>query len=564
MALHTVTPVIVEDEKIDIEHVEDAKVDNDFDPDLVIKSPFEDLSFFVTLKTFKKATFLALLAAFSAAADGYQIAMTGSIIANKGFIKTYGTAYNSAGELILDANVLAAWGGVQSAGQGFGMLSMHFIADKFGRKWAFYGLWLALVVGVTCETVGRHWQVWLVAKLASGYGVGSVQFLTGTYITEIVPSRTRGFILIFYSIWYAIGQLFASAALKVLADQQPYNFLDLIYTEWAMIGIMIMVYLYLPESPWWCANHDKHDRGRAIVERLNGGIEGYDVDFHYSLIKKTVDNEKAQKRAALGADRGVLKGLWDCREVFTGANGFRTLVAFYPAAIQQMSGLAVLSNYSSYFAQVAGFSDPFVFSLLLAIVGIIITILICLTTDFIGRRAIFLGAVVVTWCMLIIVGGMGLIKNPSHGTNQLVLFFSLVWRMSSTCLGTLGWSYVAETGSGRLRAITAGVSAAGGVAIGTLFSTTVPYMLNANYANWGLKTCFFFAGVSAPMCVAAFFIMPDTSKRTPAELDEMFQRKIKPWRFRSYVSDAQKALQAEKERTGETDAVTLQNATNRR
>lgn len=49
--------------------------------------------------------------------------------------------------------------------------------------------------------------------------------------------------------------------------------------------------------------------------------------------------------------------------------------------------------------------------------------------------------------------------------------------MSSTCLGTLGWSYVAETGSGRLRAITAGVSAAGGVAIGTLFSTTVPYMV---------------------------------------------------------------------------------------
>lgn len=76
-----------------------------------------------------------------------------------------------------------------------------------------------------------------------------------------------------------------------------------------------------PRTVGWCANHDKHDRGRAIVERLNGGIEGYDVDFHYSLIKKTVDNEKAQKRAALGADRGVLKGLWDCREVFTGANG---------------------------------------------------------------------------------------------------------------------------------------------------------------------------------------------------------------------------------------------------
>jgi hypothetical protein len=42
----------------------------------------------------------------------------------------------------------------------------------------------------------------------------------------------------------------------------------------------------------------------------------------------------------------------------------------------------------------------------------------------------------------------------------------------------------------------------------------------------GLKTCFFFAGISFPLCVASFFVMPDTSKRTPAELDEMFEKKI--------------------------------------
>jgi hypothetical protein len=51
--------------------------------------------------------------------------MTGSIIANQGFIKTYGTAHDSTGKQILDANVLASWGGIQSMGQGLGMLSMH-------------------------------------------------------------------------------------------------------------------------------------------------------------------------------------------------------------------------------------------------------------------------------------------------------------------------------------------------------------------------------------------------------------------------------------------------------
>lgn len=52
--------------------------------------------------------------------------MTGSIIANKGFIRTFATAISvKDGSRILDANVLAAWGGIQSLGQGSGMLSMH-------------------------------------------------------------------------------------------------------------------------------------------------------------------------------------------------------------------------------------------------------------------------------------------------------------------------------------------------------------------------------------------------------------------------------------------------------
>lgn len=50
--------------------------------------------------------------------------MTGSIIANKGFIAQFGTQM-SKGSLILSAQVLAIWGGVQSLGQGMGMLSTH-------------------------------------------------------------------------------------------------------------------------------------------------------------------------------------------------------------------------------------------------------------------------------------------------------------------------------------------------------------------------------------------------------------------------------------------------------
>lgn len=144
------------------------------------------------------------------------------------------------------------------------------------------------------------------------------------------------------------------------------------------------------------------------------------------------------------------------------------------------------------------------FTVLLALVAILITILAAVATDFIGRRVLFIGATLVIWCCLMIIGGIGLLKTRSHSINQLTVsvpgtklllttqvFFSLVWRMGSTILGDLGWTYVAETGSMRLRAKTAGFSAAGGVCFGLIFSTTVPYMINEKYANWGLKTCFF-------------------------------------------------------------------------
>ena len=120
----------------------------------------------------------------------------------------------------------------------------------------------------------------------------------------------------------------------------------------------------------------------------------------------------------------------------------------------------------------------------LRLVAIACTFIEAALIDVIGRRNLFLIGSVGVWTMCMVVGGMGLAPNRSNSVNQLVLFFSLLWRMASTLLGNLGWSFVAETGSSRLRAKTAGIAAAGGVCIGLVFNTSAPYMLQANHANW--------------------------------------------------------------------------------
>ena len=116
---------------------------------------------------------------------------------------------------------------------------------------------------------------------------------------------------------------------------------------------MAIIYLVIPESPFWCAARGQHDRGRAIVNRLNGGIPGYDVDFHYGLLRQTVELEQKRSKEMTGGEESFWQTIKNTKEIFIGVNGRRTLIAFMPAAVQQLTGLAVLSSYSSYFAQVS-------------------------------------------------------------------------------------------------------------------------------------------------------------------------------------------------------------------
>jgi hypothetical protein len=240
---------------------------------------------------------------------------------------------------------------------------------------------------------------------------------------------------------------------------------------------MLVVYLYIPESPWWCANRDQHERGRAVLSRLNGGIKGYDVDFHYGLIKKTVGLEREAAAQLHGPSKGFWHDVWSLRELFIGVNGvsfgilhmperrkltvaqFRTLVAFFPPATQQISGLAVVSLEAPACLRVCVGTDysplaavqlrfllrpsrwlcrsvhvyrPLVVSrstigrdlqlkTLPSLVSIGSTIVAFFMTDFVGRRATFLFGVVGTWSCLMIVGGLGLIKTPSLADNKLTV-----------------------------------------------------------------------------------------------------------------------------------------------
>ncbi len=98
---------------------------------------------------------------------------------------------------------------------------------------------------------------------------------------------------------------------------------------------------------------------------MNGGVDGYDVEVEYAIIRNTIMEERRQ-RAELGIDdqsfKSLIRSYIAC---FQGPNARRTLGAALPACAQQLTGLSFLSTYASLFFKQSGFSNAFLVTTIL-------------------------------------------------------------------------------------------------------------------------------------------------------------------------------------------------------
>lgn len=112
----------------------------------------------------------------------------------------------------------------------------------------------------------------------------------------------------------------------------------------------------------------------------------------------------------------------------------------------------------------------------------------------------------------------------------------------------MGYIYVAETATTRLRAKTTGIAIFGIQGMATVYVYIAPIMLNSpalgmsntgknrfNFANHHdtntMRSVFFWVGTGTLIYILVWFLVPETKGRSFAELDELFERRIPPWKF---------------------------------
>jgi Na+/melibiose symporter-like transporter len=201
----------------------------------------------------------------------------------------------------------------------------------------------------------------------------------------------------------------------------PDQYLTPIYTQWAQIGLMFIIYLILPETPAWCVSRGKDERAKQELKKIYWGVKDFDLEHQYQVVCLTLEHERAvaaeQRRESWYA-------------IFRGTNGRRTLVALWTLLTQQFIGLTLFSTFGTYFFQQAGIPDPFKIRCITSGINIAASLVIIPSADYFGRRNLACGSATIMWLSCLAIGILG-VSPQVPATQILFVFFNCLWSKST-------------------------------------------------------------------------------------------------------------------------------------
>jgi len=133
---------------------------------------------------------------------------------------------------------------------------------------------------------------------------------------------------------------------------------------------------------------------------------------------------------------------------------------------------------------------------------------------------------------LFTMGALGTRKNPSRAIKSGIVSMVSVFG-AGFAIGWAPLSHVvaAEIPTQHLRDMTYALGAVFNIAIQFAVSFSIPYLLNAPYANLGSKVGFIFGATAFCAMLFSWFCIPECGGKTLEEIDELFLEGVPIKRF---------------------------------
>lgn len=479
-------------------------------------------------RIYRKGALCAALVSLTIIMRLYDIVVINSFFALPAFRDRFGYEVPGHGNQI-PAQWQVALGNASLVGQVIGAFAVPYPMEWIGRR---NTLAISLVLQ-TCLVFMQFFapslDVLTASEYLAGVVLGGYQVLIPTYSAELVPTVLRPYLAAYINCCYNIGGLLLAGITKGFStwtSEWGYKIPFAVQWVWPVI-ILPLLFLFVPESPWWLASKDRVEDASRALSRLSSPSEKVDLSKTMALMQKTIMYEKKTEESAT---------IWQC---FKGSSRRRSEIVIMIFFVQDFAGSVLSSTY--FFEQLnLSTAQSFDISIGLSALSMVCAFVASVTLRYFGRRRVYISGISIIVVINFVIGFLCLAPNywtdGSYSWAQvgLAALSSVVFQLS---IGPLCYSILAEVPSARLRSKSVGLSISTDALCGIVTSTIQPYLLNPGEANLGAKTNFVWGGMSILSVLWCYFRLPETKNRTVEELDYMFEHQIPTRQFKNYKID---------------------------
>ncbi|KAI1858801.1 uncharacterized protein JN550_012455 [Neoarthrinium moseri] len=484
------------------------------------------------LRMYPKAIFFSFIISLSLVMEGYDTWLLGSFFGYPVFQEKFGEPVGD-GTYQLTASWQSGLQAGMQVGEIAGLWAAGIIADRYGYKKAMLGSLVLMTLAVLVLFFAQNLAMLLVGEILCGLPWGAFQMLATAYAADVSPMVLRPFLTTYCNMCWVIGQTLATGILRgLLYRQDEWGWRIPYATQWVWLAPLLVGVIFAPESPWWLVRQGRIKDAREVLRSLVSSkviadpSSSYSLDRNIAMIIHTNEHEKT-----------VSEGT-SYRDLFRGIDLRRTEITCVVWAIQIGCGIWFGGNVV-YFLQQTGFSAEQSFNFALGKQGVALfgTLVSWWVMPYVGRRALYLYGLAVMFTVLVIIGFLG-IPNPSdpisYASAALLMVFTFAFDVT---VGPVCYCLVAEIPSTRLRIKTVAFARNCYNAL-----SIAAYFLNNPILNptaWNLrgKGGFVWCGFAFLSFVWAYFRLPEPKGLSAAELDVLFEQKVKARNFGKVGAD---------------------------
>jgi SP family general alpha glucoside:H+ symporter-like MFS transporter len=355
--------------------------------------------------------------------------------------------------------------------------------------------------------------------------LGTYVVVAPAYASEVCPVALRGILTSWINLSFVTGQLIANGVIAGTSRLETHWAYSAPFAaQWVWPLIILILWPWAPESPWWLVRKGRLDEAAHSLRRL--ASPKVDTTPTLAMI---IETDKLEHALEAGSS------YMDC---FKPTNLRRTEISIGVYTIQVLSGI-YLVGYATYFFELAGLATTHAFAMgvgFLAL-GFLGTLCSWVLLSYFGRRRIYNVGLAALVVILLIIGIIDCLPNypnrPALAWTQssLMLLWNFTYDLS---VGPVCFVLICETSATRVRSKTIALATAVQATVAVGMTVAIPYLINPDQANGRGKIGFFFGGLSLLSLGWAWLRVPETKGRTYEELDIMFSRGVKTREFKNY------------------------------